>query len=103
MKLFPAAFSTQRAEQRLEQSKQRLHQQLDHIQSTLNSTLTQPSSLLIVTGVSALLGAWLARRKTKVVASGSISAGFPVRSLVFTLLLHFILERITKRSRADEV
>src|SRR5688572_11203642 len=101
MKLFPVASSTLRAEQRLEQSKQQLRQQVDQVQSTLHSTLTQPSSLLVVTGISALVGVWLARRKTAAVASGG--AGFPVQSLVFALLMHFIVQRIEKRSCADRI
>jgi hypothetical protein len=90
MKLFSTTPSVLDAEQRLEQSKQQLHRQLDQIQSGL----TLLSSLLAIGGVGAMLGSWLARRKVTMAAPDTGGGRFPVRSLVFTLLMRFILQRI---------
>jgi hypothetical protein len=96
--MFPASSAVLIAEQRLEQSKQQLRQQLRQTRSTL----TKPSSRLIVTGIGVLLGIWLARRKTAIVTS-SIAKAWPlVRSTVFALLIRFVAQRMTKRTRADE-
>ena len=88
-------------EQRLERSKQQLRQQLDQARSTLNSTLVQPSSLLVVTGMGALLGIWLTRGKATAVRFGIASAWPLVRSTLFALLIRFVVQHIT-RNRARE-
>jgi len=88
-------------EQRLERSKQQLRQQWDQARSTLNSTLVQPSSLLVVTGMGALLGIWLTRGKATAVRFGIASAWPLVRSTLFALLIRFIVQHVT-RDRARE-
>ena len=101
MKQLPSPPAVLDVEQRLERSKRQLHEQLNQAQSTLHSTLTRPSSLLMVTGIGALLGMWIARRRKKTTKPSSASEGFPIRSLVFALLTRFILQRIEKRSHTD--
>lgn len=103
MKMFPAGSPVRIAEHRLEQSKQRLRRQLYQARWGLNSKLAKPSNLLIVTGVGALLGIWLARRKAAVAMSDVAGAWSPVWSLVFPLLIRFVMQRITKRARAEEI
>jgi len=97
MKLFSPSSSVPDAERKLEQSKRQVRQQLDKAQSTLITT----SSVLIVTGIAAFAGLWLARKK---IAAATIStgAGLAVWSPVLASLVRFISERVTKRSRDDE-
>ena len=85
MKLFPTTPSVLDAEQRLEQSKRQFRQQVDRAQSTLIGR----SSLLVVTGVSALLGSWLARRKI-------VSLAGPLQGLLLAFLARFVLRRIKR-------
>ncbi len=96
MKMFHTTSAVLGAEYRLEQSKRQLGEQMDQVRSTL----MQPSSLLVVTALGALLGFWSARRKTAAVASGSADNGagpWPlVRSTVFALLIRFVAQRLAK-------
>lgn len=101
MNIFPAASAVLVVEQRLERSKQQLRQQLDQARSTFNSTLAQPSSLLVVTGMGALLGIWLTRGKAAAVRFGIASAWPLVRSTLFALLIRFVVQHVT-RSTARE-
>jgi hypothetical protein len=85
-------------ERRLEQSKRHLRQQVSEIQSGL----TGPSSLLAIAGIGALLGSWAARRKISGTSAGAANAKFPIRSVLFALLIRFVLRRIAKHSRVAQ-
>jgi hypothetical protein len=103
MKIFPSGSPVLLAEQRLEQSKQQLHQQLGQARSALKSIVSQPWRQLIVIGIVALAGFWLARGKTAVARFVGASLWPPVQSLVIALLIRFVTQRMARRESADEI
>lgn len=81
------------AERRLEQAKRQSLESFAHIRSAIRSRLAQPSSLLMATGLGALLGVWFARRSKPRVKHEGVSAWTPIVGLVSTYLLRFAIQR----------
>jgi lipopolysaccharide export LptBFGC system permease protein LptF len=82
------------AECRLVQSRRASRESFAQMRSAIRSRLAQPSSLLVTTGLGALLGVWFARRHRPRVKQDAVSVRAPIVGLVSTLLLRFGLQRL---------
>lgn len=104
MKPFITRADIAAAESRLAQAKRDAHTSFTQVRSAIDSRLTQPSSLLVVTGVGALLGVWFARRNKRATRQAGVSAWAPIVGVVLTLLTRFGMQRLADtwtRPRAD--
>lgn len=92
------------AECRLAQTKRESRVSFVQLRSAIGLRLAQPSSLLVVTGLGAVLGVWFARRNESQAKQEGVSAWAPILGVVFTLLIRFSLQRISDactRPRTD--
>lgn len=104
MKPFITRSDIAAAESRLAQAKHDARASFAHVRSAIGSRLTQPSSLLVVSGVGALLGVWFARRNKRAAKQDGVSAWAPIVGVVFTLLTRFGMQRLADtwtRPRVD--
>lgn len=104
MKPFITQSDIAAAESRLAQTKRDARASFTHVRSAIGARLTQPSSLLVVTGVGALLGVWFARRNKLPARQAGVSVWAPIVGVVFTLLTRFGMQRLADtwtRPRAD--
>ncbi len=84
------------AEYRLAHSKLESRASFAQLRSALHSRLTKPSSLLVVTGLGALFGAWFARRAGPRVKPDAVPVRAPIVGLVYTFLIRFGLQRLAE-------
>ena len=99
MKTLPTASPILVAEPRLEQSRRQLREQLYQARSAL----THPLTLFIAPAAGTLLAILLRRGKAPAAVSSSTNVvSSPVQSLLFALLIHFIVQFVTKRNTRDE-
>jgi hypothetical protein len=82
------------AESRLAQAKCASRESFAQVRSAIRSRLAQPSSLLIATGVGALLGVWFARPGNSQLKQDADSVPAPIVGLVSTLLVRFGIQRL---------
>lgn len=87
-------FDVLQAERQLEQAKRESHANVASLRSAIRSRLAQPSSLLVMTTLGAVLGVWLARRNKPRVESENISAWGPIVGMVSTYLGRFGMQRL---------
>ena len=82
------------AECQLAQSKRASRESFAQVRSAVHSRLAQPSSLLMATGLGALLGVWFARRSKPRVKHEGVSAWAPIVGLASTYLIRFAMQRL---------
>ena len=81
------------AECQLAQARRTSRESFAQVRSAIGSRLAQPSSLLIATGVGALLGVWFARPGNSQIKQDADSVPAPIVGLVSTLLVRFGIQR----------
>lgn len=84
------------AERRIEQAKRQARENFAQVRSAIRSRLARPSSLLVATGMGALLGVWFARRNKPPVEKQGVSAWAPIVGVVSTLILRFAMQRLVE-------
>lgn len=97
MKLFPDRSAIPEAERQLAQAKIDSHASIAQVRSAIGVRLAQPSSLLVVTGLGALLGVWFARRNKPRDKQDGVSVWAPIVGVASTLLIRFAMQRLAER------
>lgn len=93
------------AERRVKQAKLQSRAHFAQVRSAIRARLARPSSLLLATGLGALLGVWFARRRNRTQLRAEhpgVSAWTPIIGMLSTQLLrHAALPLTDARLRPD--
>lgn len=89
MKRWPTRFDLISAERQLAKAKREAGEHITQVRSAVRSRLTQPSTIFVVTGVGAVLGAWFARRNETRAGQESVSARASIVGILYSYLFHF--------------
>lgn len=97
MKHWPTRSEIFAAECQLAHNQLVAREHMAQVQSAIHARLVQPSSLLAVTGMGALLGVWFARRNRPRDKQGGVSAWAPIAGVAFTFLIRFAVQQLAER------
>ena len=97
MKRWPTQSEILSAESQLAHNQLVARERLAQVRSAIRSRMVQPSSLLVVTGLGALLGVWFARRSKPRDKQDGVSVWAPIAGVASTLLIRFAMQHLAER------
>lgn len=89
MNRWPTRFDVVTAERRLASAKRETGERIAQVRLAVRLRLTKPSTLILVTGLGALFGAWFTRRIETQAEKGPVAVRTPMAGLVYSMLIRF--------------